>query len=354
MEKKKSSKLVLAFFIIIGVVLFLAAIFVIGSKQNMFTSTMKIQSVFETVSGLLEGSNVRFNGINVGTVTKINIVSGNTVMVEMTIIRSVREFIKKDSKAKVVSEGLIGNKIVDIIPGTEYAEPINDGDLLESLRPIDAEDIFKSLKETGENAAVLTKDLASIISKVDQGEGTLGQLLNDKTMYNDVVSTMNGFTVSTGLINDVLRSIATSVDVITLEVVPMTQKIRSITQDISEITRKMNSSESVVGTLLTDTIFANNLKSLIRNADQTTANLEQASFSFSQNMEALKHNFLFKGYFEDIGYWDKTDYERNLFDLNTKLKLKQQQLEERDRRINDLEKTLKQLQVNEMGQIKSK
>ncbi|MBN1633321.1 MAG: MCE family protein [Ignavibacteria bacterium] len=344
MEKKKSSKLVLAFFIIIGIGLFLAAIFVIGSKQNMFTSTMKIQSVFETVSGLLEGSTVRFNGINVGTVTKINIVSGNTVMIEMTIVSSVREFIKKDSKAKVVSEGLIGNKIVDIIPGTESFEPVNNGDLLESIRPIDAEDIFKSLKETGENAAVLTKDLANIVSKVDQGEGTLGQLVNDKTMYNDVVSTMHGFTVSTGLINDVLGSIASSVDVITLEVIPMTQKIRSITQDISEITRKMNSSESVVGTLLTDTSFANNLKSLIRNADQTTANLEQGSFSFSQNMEALKHNFLFKGYFEDIGYWDKTDYEQNISDLNMKLKIKQQQLEEREMRINKLEETVKQLQ----------
>ena len=344
MEKKKSSKLVLAFFIIIGVGLFLAAIFVIGSKQNMFTSTMKIQSVFETVSGLLEGSNVRFNGINVGTVTKINIVSGNTVMVEMTIVSSVREFIKKDSKAKVVSEGLIGNKIVDIIPGTESFEPVNDGDLLESIRPIDAEDIFKSLKETGDNAAVLTKDLANIVSKVDQGEGTLGQLVNDKTMYNDVVSTMHGFTISTGLINDVLGNIASSVDVIALEVIPMTQKIRSITQDISEITRKMNSSESVVGTLLTDTSFANNLKSLIRNADQTTANLEQGSFSFSQNMEALKHNFLFKGYFEDTGYWDKTDYEQNIADLNMKLKIKQQQLEEREKRINKLEESVKQLQ----------
>ena len=124
----------------------------------------------------------------------------------------------------------------------------------------------------------------------------------------------------------------------------MTQKIKTITEDISEITRKMNSSESVVGTLLTDTNFANNLKSLIRNADQTTANLEQGSFSFSQNMEALKHNFLFKGYFEDIGYWDKTDFEKNVADLNMKLKIKQQELEQREKRINDLEKTVKELQ----------
>jgi phospholipid/cholesterol/gamma-HCH transport system substrate-binding protein len=344
MEMKKSNKLVLAIFIIAGSVLFLVAIFVIGSKQNMFTSTMKLQAVFETVSGLLEGSNVRFNGISVGTVDKIEIISGNKIRVEMVIVSSVKKFIKRDSKAKVVTEGLIGNKIIDITPGEEGALSVNDGDMLESLRPIEAEDILRSLKETGDNASLITKDVATIVSKVDQGEGTLGQLINNKTLYNNVDSTMRGFTTSGALVNNVLRNITFSVDVITKEVIPMTQKIRSITEDISDITYKMNSSESVVGTLLTDTNFANNLKSLIRNANETTANLEQGSFSFSQNMEALKHNFLFKGYFEDIGYWSKTDYEKNVFDLNMKLKLKQQELDARDKRLNELEKLVNDLQ----------
>lgn len=343
MEKKKSTKLVSAIFIIAGSALFLIAIFVIGSKQNLFTSTMKLQSVFETVSGLLEGSSVRFNGINVGTVNKIEIISGNKVRVEMTIVSSVKKFIKRDSKVKVISEGLIGNKIVDITPGSEIVQSINDGDLLESIKPIEAEDILKSLKETGDNASVITKDVANIVSKVDQGEGTLGQLINNKSMYNDVDSTLHGFTTSAGLVNKVLGKVASSVDIITTEVIPMTQKIRGITEDIGEITSKMNSSESVVGTLMTDTNFANNLKSLIRNADQTTANLEQGSFSFSQNMEALKHNFLFKGYFEDIGYWDKNDYEKNVSDLNMKLKIKQQELDEREKKINELEKMVKEL-----------
>jgi len=343
MEKKKNTKLVLAIFIIAGSVLFLIAIFVIGSKQNLFTSTMKLQSVFETVSGLLEGSSVRFNGINVGTVNKIEIITGTKVRVEMTIVSSVRKFIKRDSKVKVISEGLIGNKIVEINPGSENAQSVNDGDLLESTKPIEAEDILRSLKETGENASVITKDVASIVSKVDQGEGTLGQLINNKTMYNDVDSTLHGFTTSAGLVNNVLGKVASSVDIITTEVIPMTQRIRDITQDIAEITRKMNSSESVVGTLLTDSNFANNLKSIIRNADQTTANLEQGSFSFSQNMEALKHNFLFKGYFEDIGYWDKADYDKNVTDLNMKLKIKQQELDEREKKINELENMVKEL-----------
>ena len=344
MEMKKTNKLVLAIFIIAGSALFLIAIFVIGSKQNMFTSTMKLQAVFETVSGLLEGSNVRFNGISVGTVDKIEIISGNKIRVEMIIVSSVKKFIKRDSRAKVVTEGLIGNKIIDITPGEENALSVNDGDILETVKPIEAEDILRSLKETGENASLITKDVANIVSKVDQGEGTLGQLINNTTLYNNVDSTMRGFTTSGVLVNNVLRNITSSVDVITKEVIPMTQKIRGITDYISEITRKINSSESVVGTLLIDTNFANDLKSLIRNANQTTANLEQGSFSFSQNMEALKHNFLFKGYFEDIGYWSKTDYEKNVFDLNMKLKLKQQELDAREKRLNELEKMIRELQ----------
>jgi len=345
MEKKKSSKIVLAFFIVVGLLLFLVAIFVIGSKQNLFTSTMKLQSAFETVSGLLEGSSVRFNGISVGTVSKINIVSGNKVMIEMTVVSSVKQFIKRDSKAKVISEGLIGNKIVDITPGTESMASVNDGDWLESIKPIESEDIFKSLKETGDNATIITKDLSTIVSKVNQGEGTLGQLINNKSMYNNVDSTLHGFANSTKIVNDVLKNISSSVDIITIEVIPMTQKIRAITQDIADITEKMNSSESVVGTLLTDTNFANNLKSLMRNAEQTTANLEQGSFSLSQNMEALKHNFLFKGYFEDIGYWEKTEYEKNVSDLNMKLKIKQQELDARAKRLNELEKLVKEYQA---------
>ncbi len=346
MEQKKSTKLVSAIFIIAGSVLFLVALFVIGSKQNMFTSTMNIQSVFEKVSGLLEGSNVRFNGISVGTVSKIEIMSGTKVRVVLTVVSSVKPFIKRDSKVSVVSEGLIGNKIVDITPGNENVQSVEDGDWLESIKPVEAEDILRSLKVTGDNAAVITKDVGEMVSKINKGEGTLGQLINNSSMYDYVDSTMKGFSTSAGLVNNVLRNISSSVDIITTEVIPMTQRIRMITEDISNITKKINSNESVVGTLLTDTTFANNLKSLIRNADQTTANLEQGSFSFSQNMEALKHNLLFKGYFEDLGYWDKNDYEKNVSDLNMKLKIKQQELDARDKRLNELEKLVKQLQEN--------
>jgi phospholipid/cholesterol/gamma-HCH transport system substrate-binding protein len=121
----------------------------------------------------------------------------------------------------------------------------------------------------------------------------------------------------------------------------LTKQINKIAADISEIVRKMNSSESIVGTLLTDTSFANNLKSLMQNANMTTKNLETGSSSFAQNMEALKHNFLFKGYFEDIGYWDKTDWEKNMDKKGLELRIKEQELIKKEKELKNLEEKLR-------------
>jgi phospholipid/cholesterol/gamma-HCH transport system substrate-binding protein len=324
--------------------LFIVAIFIIGSKQNLFTHTFKLSAVFETVSGLKEGSAVRFNGINVGTVDNIEITGVNKVMVEMIIDSKIRPFIKTDSKATVISEGLVGNKIVEITSGSITQPGVKDGDILLTLKPIDTEDILKSLKETGDNASQMSKDLADIVSKVNQGKGTLGQLVNDESLYRHIDSTMMAFSQSTGEVNRLLATISNSVNVVSGDIIGLTGKVKSITSDISEISRKINSSESLVGTLLTDTSFANNLKQTIANANRTTAELERGSFSFAQNMEALKHNFLFKGYFEDIGYWDKTGWEKDLDNKREQLRIKEQELNEKEKKLDELEKELKEEQ----------
>jgi phospholipid/cholesterol/gamma-HCH transport system substrate-binding protein len=292
------------------------------------------------VSGLKEGSSVRFNGIEVGQVDDIEITGVDKVMIRMTIQSSVREFIKKDSKATVISEGLVGNKIVELTPGSLSVESVRDEDVIQALRPIDTEDILKSLKESGDYASRITKDLSEIVGKVNKGEGTLGQLVYNDQLYRTIDSTMRGFSGYTGQINQVFSKITNTVDAVATDIDQLTKTVKDITGDIAEVTRKMNSSESIVGTLLTDTAFANDLKGLIYHANQTTANLERGSFSFSQNMEALKHNFLFKGYFEDIGYWEKPDWERNVIDKELQLKLKEQQLNEKEIRLRELEEKL--------------
>jgi phospholipid/cholesterol/gamma-HCH transport system substrate-binding protein len=335
MESNKR-KIILGLFILIGLVLFVVAVFVIGGKQNLFTPTFTLTADFETVSGLQRGSTVRFAGINVGTVDEIEVIGMNNVTVKMTIVSSVKPFIKKDSKVTVISEGLVGNKIVEITSGSLEAASVESGDKLGTIKPISTEDIFKNLKETGDNTVALTKDLSDIVAKVNQGQGTIGQLMTNDQLYRTVDHTVTGFSNSTDELNRAIRKISGNVDAISDDITRLTPRIRDITIDIAEISRKMNSSESIIGTLLTDTVFANNLKDVITNANKTTANLEKGAYSFSQNMEALKHNFLFKGYFEDIGYWDKADVEKK----QDELKKKEEELNRREKELEEREKKM--------------
>ncbi|RPI18033.1 MAG: MCE family protein [Ignavibacteriae bacterium] len=340
--KDKRKKFFLAIFMVIGIALFIVAIFVIGNKQNLFTSTLKINSDFETVSGLKEGGIVRITGIGIGTVERITILDINKVKVEMTIESSQSKFIKKDSKATVISEGLVGNKIIEITAGSPSSPSVSDGDYIGSIKPVEMEDILKNLKETGDNTTKMTKELTDMVSNVNNGQGTIGQLMTNNDLYDKMSFTMEGVSQSSVELNKAIRLISGNIQDISGDITALTPKIRNITGDLAEISRKMNSSESIVGTLLTDTAFANNLKEIIVNANRSTEHIEDATFSLSQNMEALKHNFLFKGYFEDIGYWDKTDFEKSINKKELQLKLKEQELNERERRLNEKEKNLEE------------
>ncbi len=348
MRKEISKKIQVGAFIVIGVLFFTIALFVISSNKNLFSSTFQLNSVFQNVSGLQEGGSVNFAGIRVGIVRKISIKSGTEVIVLMEIDEKVQDFIKKDSKAAIVSEGLIGNKIVEITAGGITSKSVIDGDYIESIVPISAEDIFKSLKDVGDKASDLTKDLSDIIRKVNSGEGTLGQLISNESLYHGVDSTMRGFARYSGEIGGVINSFKRTIDLVTNNLDELTKDLRSVTKNIAEITDKINSSESVVGTLLTDTVFANNLKEIVTNANIVTKNLEEGSSGFSQNMEALKHNFFFKGYFEDIGYWDKADFEKKFENKQKELKRNEEELKKLQKKLDELNKMieLKEQELN--------
>ncbi|MBE2217273.1 MAG: MCE family protein [Ignavibacteria bacterium] len=341
METSNAKKIKVGLFIVAGFVMFVVAIFVLGGKDNLFTPTFNLKSEFESVAGLKSGSSVRLNGIVVGKVDGVDIETSQKVLVSMTLEQSIQKFVKKDSKVTIGSDGLVGNKVIDITPGTPGAPEIMDGEMLASIKPVEVSDIMNSLKESGDNAADVTKDLAEIIGKVNSGQGTLGQLVNNDTLYRSIDTTFRSFANYSGQLNIVFGKITNTVDNVSGDLDQLTNEINKITKDVSEIVRKMNSSESIVGTLLTDTAFANNLKELMLNANMTTQNLENGTFSFAQNMEALKHNFLFKGYFEDIGYWEKSDWERNVDKKALELRIKEQELLKKEKELRDLEQRLK-------------
>ena len=183
-------KIRLGLFVAGGLALFMLAIFIIGKQKNLFNPVFKLTTTFYNVSGLQVGNNVRFSGINVGIVDNIRIINDSTVKVDMLIKKDVWKFIKSDCQMAIGSEGLIGDKLLVISQGSSDAPLAKEGQNLESTEPVETDAIMKSLRTTGENAEVITKQLAEIMTKINKGDGTLGRLIQDKTLAENLNNTI--------------------------------------------------------------------------------------------------------------------------------------------------------------------
>jgi len=337
MSIDKSKYIKLGIFIITGLALFVLALFYVGGKENLFTKTINVYSIFSDVNGLTQGNSVQYAGINVGTVESIEIITIDKIRVNMNINMDVQKFIKKDSKAEINSDGLVGNKIISITAGNEYSQMVIGGDSIQSIKPVTVKDIFNNLNESTLQAQVISKELSDIMIKINNGEGTLGQFVNNTSIYDNIDSLMGSFVTSTAQINNILLQASNTINFVSDDLRSLGGSIDLISKNIEDITAKINSSESLIGTLLTDTVFANNIKGVLKNTNATTANLEMGSFSFYQNMEALKHNFLFKGYFEDLGYWDKSQEEKDYVTREERILFKESELNERELKLREFQ-----------------
>jgi phospholipid/cholesterol/gamma-HCH transport system substrate-binding protein len=202
MPKEKNYKWKLGFFAVAALVLAVSAIYYIGKEKNKFGSVLHISALFNSVSGLKLGSNVRLGGIDVGTVDGINLVTDTTVEVQMVIQKKVAKFIRKDSKASIGSEGLMGDKVIVIAPGTPGQATVAEGDALPTLHPIETDEIISSLKTSADNAAIITTNLADISNRINHGKGALGKLLHDTTLSSNISATMKNLKSSSEGLNE--------------------------------------------------------------------------------------------------------------------------------------------------------
>jgi len=183
-------KIRLGLFVAGGLALFVIAVFIIGKQKNLFNPVFKITSTFHNVGGLQIGNNVRFSGINVGTVDNIVIINDSTVRTDLIIKEEVRQFIKSDCKVAIGSEGIIGDKLVTISQGSDEAPLVKEGQQLRSSEPVETDAIMAGLRVTVGNAEVITQQLAEIMTKINTGKGTLGRLIQDKTLAENLNKTV--------------------------------------------------------------------------------------------------------------------------------------------------------------------
>lgn len=305
MEKTDAQKIRLGLFVIIGSLFFLAAIYFVGNKQNMFGNTSNLKAVFVNVSGLQVGNNVRYAGIDIGTVKSIEMINDTTINVAMSIEDKMLTHIKKDAIATIGSDGLVGNMIVNIIPGKGNAQAVVAGDVLQSYSRASTDEMLKTLDVTNKNAALLTTDLLKITNEINQGKGTVGVLLKDSLMSKDLKETMRGTAESVANLNKMILSLNQEDNVIgLLKDKDVALKMKNI---ITNLEKSSGEIDKVV-TNLNGTVvnikdgkgalnYLSNDENLVKKIDSTMTNLNDASTKLNENLEALKHNFLFRGYF---------------------------------------------------------
>ena len=278
----------LGIFVTFGIISFIAAIYYIGRQQNIFGRTFSLSVIFHNVSGLQVGNNIRFSGINVGTVTNLEIISDSTVKVHFIIEEKIRPFIKKDATAIISSEGLMGNKVVVITPGRNGIRVVENDDIIQSQKSIEIDDILKSLKAAAENSEILTADMGLILDRINTGEGIIGKLFTDTLLAYNIVMAVSNITQGTKEFNTNMAAFKNTINNISI----ITDNTAVITNDLAKITGKINAGEGMVGRLLMDTILSNNIS-------QTMINIEQGTSGLNENMKALKNFFLFRKYYEN-------------------------------------------------------
>lgn len=309
-EIKRNIKL--GAFVLGGVALFLISVFYLGRENNIFSKTFTVSAIFKNVEGLKDGDNVWLSGVKIGTVKKVSIISEGQVIVTMTLKEKQNDFIKKDATANIGSDGLVGNKIVVIRPGSA-AETIHDNDTINSFSPTDTQELFNLAKEVGTDIKAITSDLKVTTAKINAGQGVIGELLNEGEMAKELRASMlairrasENATRATNEINKMLTEINQGDGLMTKLIRDTTyaaqfsrtmenveqvgENAKKMAADLKEVTDKMNDKNNAMGVLLTDTTFATKLKTTMTNAEKASAKLDE-------NLKAMRSSWPFKKYF---------------------------------------------------------
>lgn len=260
MNKESGFVWKLGMFVLIGLLLFVLTIYFVGKQKNLFGDTFTLHAQFKNVSGLKVGNNVRFAGINVGTVDNIELITDTSVLVDLVIKDEIHQFIKTDASAMIGSDGLMGDKVLTIYPGTGSSRPIRDNGYIASRNALEMEDLMKSVKTSVDNAGIITGQLAEFTYKMNNGKGALSKLITDEEFSNSLKGTLTNLQTSSG--------------------------------EFAKFTVKMNDGKGALSKLVSDERLGNKI-------DSSISNLQTGSKAMSEDLEAAKSNILLRGFFNN-------------------------------------------------------
>jgi phospholipid/cholesterol/gamma-HCH transport system substrate-binding protein len=318
---KNNRPVIVGIFIVFGLAILVAAIFTLGGQKKTFVKSFALNAIFNDVGGLSVGANIWFSGMKVGTVKKIGFYGDSKVNVTMSIDKEAETHIHINAKAKIGSDGLIGNKIVIIYGGDSTTPQVEINDYLIVENVLSTDDMLATLQLNNKNLVEITNSFKVISKKIESGDGTIAMLLNDKNMATKLNKTVG--TLQTTIDN--FKSVSLSSKTVLADVEKLSGKINTPGNSINDLVSDTLVYRQIVGTvaqlknaatslnkftanlkiigeqasrknnslgvILNDTTTANALKNTIRN-------LESGSQKLDADLEALQHNFLLRGFFK--------------------------------------------------------
>jgi phospholipid/cholesterol/gamma-HCH transport system substrate-binding protein len=319
MANKTINNVKLGLFVVAGILFLIIMLYMIGKDQNLFSRNIELKARFSNAQGLVRGNNVKYSGIQVGTVKSVKLVNDTTIEVVMLIEEKIKSNISKNAIVSIGTEGFIGNKIASILPGIGHADPVEDGDMLASKKIISTDDMLETLSVSNRNIAVVSEGLKSTVQQINNSKA-LWQLLNDEALPDNLRKAAININQATAKANntvndfhDLLEDVKdgkgslgkiltdTSIAVQLAEALEKLKQVGDnanklsdeINEMVSGIKTDVNNGKGAVNTLLKDSAIVIKLNSSL-------GNIERGAAAFNENMEALKHNFLLRGYFRKL------------------------------------------------------
>jgi len=313
MNKEISRNVRLGAFVISGAILLIVGLYSIGKSKNMFGKTFSLSCEFTDVNGLSIGNNVRYSGIDVGIVDEIEFTNDSIIKVEMLIDEKFIKYIRSNSVAAIGTDGLMGNKLVNIIPASGPAEGVEDGDILSSIEALETAEIFRKLDTTNDDISIIARNLRILTERVNS-QNTLWSILMDTTVAENIKQAIVNIKITgdrtatiTGDLSRIIKEVKSGKGAVgalltdtsfenklhqtIVNIKLVSDTFAYISGDLRSVSQKIKNGEGAVGTILMDTAFVHNL-------NKSMENIEKGTEGFNENMQALKQNIFLRKYFK--------------------------------------------------------
>lgn len=310
MERKVISNTKLGVFVLTGLFFLILLLYMIGKNRSLFGSNYLLKTRFENVQGLIPGNNVRYAGIQAGTVKDLQILNDTTIEVTMIIDTKMENIIRKDALTAIGTDGIVGNKVINIVPGNLNSPIAKSGDLLSSKKPFDTEKIINTLSNTNDDLSIIIEGLKTTVQRINNSSA-LWSLLNDNQLPEDLKESAKNIKIATlgaGEMTSELQSIIYKINkgngsfsmlindtALASNLYQSSYKLNQATSKlnnlVADLEKDINSGNGPANSLLKDSIMVNKI-------NKSLDNIQMGTDGFNQNMEALKNSFLFRGYFK--------------------------------------------------------